>query len=365
LGSERNNLRFRFDFEGESYVFPEDLELWARSFPSETEAYSFLNSWFDPTDSIEQRSSGSTGSPKQFAVSKLSMLKHARRSADFFKLDQRSRIAAPLPVSSIAWKMSAVRAQVSGGCWVWMPPSTRGFLERASKADFISIAPPQLQALLESGEELTTGVRLLVGGAPVSEEIVEAAQRLGPGVEVWQSYGMSESISHVALRRLHPDAENSYTAMEGIEFQTSTEGALLISDALTGLSLVTTDAVEWIDSRHFRWLGRLDAAINSGGIKIVPEPLEREWMSALGIDAMISSIGDPVLGRALCLVLEGDPNSDLTERVRKLNGALGREKRARWLAYAPVFPDRGAGKRDRKSLEDWLESRAGHLIPLR
>lgn len=347
------------------FVLPSDLRAWTQSQPAEAEVRAFFEQWFELSDTIKQFSSGSTGLPKEFVIAKSAMRKHAERSVDFFKLNARSRIAAPLPVSSIAWKMSFVRAQAAGGTWVWMPASTDGFLERLDRVDFVSIAPPQLHALIDARVEFKSKVQILVGGAAVDQSLVERLGSLGSEAHVWQSYGMSESISHVALRRLYPNPESSYRAMAGVQFDVSSEGGLIVSDSLTGLSLQTTDSVEWIDRTHFTWKGRLDAAIVSGGLKILPEPLEVEWTERLGREIMFSSLEDAVWGRALCLVVQGPYDAALVARIQQLNSPLSRDKKARWMAFVSEFPSRGAGKRDRKALEDLLAQQTESRIPLR
>ncbi|MBI1317061.1 AMP-binding protein [bacterium] len=318
---------------------------------------SFLEEWFGSADFVRQKTSGSTGAPKALRLSKAAMRAHAQRTNTFFGIGSTHRLCTPLPVSSIAWKMTLVRAQIAGAEVLHLEPSNARWLERLDQADFFSLVPAQLGALLETGH-IPVGKVFLIGGAAVSLDQLQRLSALDPPSEFWQSYGMSESLSHIALRRLHPQLQPGFAPLSGVELFEGSEGALAFVDQVTGIEGTTTDRVAWLESGHFIWVGRLDAALISGGYKILPEPLERFWSERLGTRVLLGALPDPDWGDVLCLAIEGSFDVQRWAQVLEHSLKLPKQERPRAAVFLEMLPEHSAGKWNREGLRRMLQQQS-------
>ncbi|MGB0178160.1 MAG: O-succinylbenzoic acid--CoA ligase, partial [Owenweeksia sp.] len=126
-----------------------------------------------------------------------------------------------------------------------------------------------------------------------------------PG-EIWHTYGMTETISHVAMRRVNGSDNDVFRALPGVSFQVDQRGCLVINAPDIGVeNLLTNDTVELVDTTSFRWLGRFDNVVNSGGIKLHPEAIESkigEW----GQPFFLAGVPDDALGEKLIMVVESE-----------------------------------------------------------
>ena len=263
----------------------------------------FLAEWRSPCPYVEAHTSGSTGTPKTIRLPKADMLVSARATCRFFGLGAGSVLALPLSVDYIAGKMMAVRAEVCGGRLLELPVSNDVAVPES--VDLLAVVPSQIPGLLASGTAPLVR-HLLVGGAPLPDAAANTLVRAG--IDAWMGYGMTETCSHVALRRIGAGGD-IYTAMPGITFSTDGRGCLVVhSDDFSWHRLVTNDCVELLSPTTFRWLGRADHAINSGGLKIHPEMLEAEIRAAMpGLPPFyISAEPDARWGEHPVIIAEGD-----------------------------------------------------------
>ncbi|MGB3618070.1 MAG: hypothetical protein WBA12_08120, partial [Catalinimonas sp.] len=169
------------------------------------------------------------------------------------------------------------------------------------------------------------------------------------------TYGMTETASHVALRRLNgPERSDYFTALPGIELRQDHRGCLLIRGAVTNQQLITTnDRVELLDAQRFRWLGRADWTINSGGVKVQPEEVERavgRWLAGRGLARRYFAAGlaHPQLGEEVTLVVEGT-DALPGELLDELRVALPRHHAPRRVQYVAEFKTTVTGKLDRRA----------------
>lgn len=269
-----------------------------------TDDQAFIQQWLSPSATITAHTSGSTGEPKLIELSKADMAASARSTCQYFDITADSMLICPLSVSYIAGKMMIIRA-LEANCSLWLETPSNTPLQTAPPApgDLISLVPSQIPHLLESPDKLKHIRRMLVGGAPISPAL-EASIRQS-GVEAYASYGMTETASHVALRRI--GAEDVYHAMPDITFTTDSRSCLIITSSSRSFgSLVTNDVVELIDNSQFRWLGRYDNVINSGGIKVYPERIEELIRSSMphGLQYYITAAPDNTWGETPVLVVE-------------------------------------------------------------
>lgn len=234
---------------------------------------SFMEEWRNAEDHIVAHTSGSTGKPKPIRLLKTDMMKSACATCDFFNIGCDSTLLLPLSLDYIAGKMQAVRAAVSGAKLIVVQPS-RDF-NAAAKAvgaaqiQLVPIVPAQVQGYLESPLADRT-VNIIAGGAPLDAS-QEDALRNWHG-NAYATYGMTETSSHVALRRV---GDGSFHALPGYKFSTDPRGCLVIeNEEMSWKRLITNDVAELHDSTSFRLIGRWDHVIITGGIKVHPSEVE-------------------------------------------------------------------------------------------
>lgn len=231
----------------------------------------FRAEWSAPGDHITAHTSGSTGKPKEIFLFKSDMIVSARATNTFFDLDNSSVFICPLSPDYIAGKMMAVRAWQAGTDPVFVTPSNTP--ELYGHASLLAVVPSQMPHVLAlTGKGILTVENLLIGGAALSEQL--KADILRAGINAFESYGMTETCSHVALRRV---GDTTFHAMPGIRFEVDNRNCLCIShDGMSFGRLQTNDIVDLLSPDQFVWRGRFDNVINTGGIKVFPEELEAE-----------------------------------------------------------------------------------------
>lgn len=319
---------------------------------TDPEIVAFLEEWFNERDTVAGHTSGSTGKPKEILLKKQDMRASARITNNFFKIGKDSVLLLCLSVSYIAGKMMVVRA-LEADADLWAVPVCSHPLRTLTedrKFDLAAMVPLQVEESLKVAEERSVLMnirQLLVGGAPVSPELER--QLLGLPVRCYATYGMTETVSHVALRRIGGGGE--YFAVGDVEFAADERGCLLIdAPHLETKHFVTNDMVEVVDRWHFVWLGRWDHVINSGGIKFFPEVIEQKISCCLECRFFISSLPDKRLGERLVLVLESEKWSEPQERrlFDELKKLLSPYEMPRELIYLSRFYETGSGKIIRK-----------------
>jgi O-succinylbenzoic acid--CoA ligase len=175
--------------------------------------------------------------------------------------------------------------------------------------DFAAFTPMQLIGLSEREMRRFAAIRtVIVGGAAVPSAL--RRQLTARGNEVFETYGMAETLSHVAVRRF-AEQEVPFEALAGVRFRADDEGRLVITIKHLGeLEVRTQDVVSLIDDRHFYYRGRFDSMINSGGIKLFPEVIEKKLQGTLTIPFYIGSEADAVLGERVVLYVESAETPD-------------------------------------------------------
>lgn len=283
----------------------------------------FLTQWHSPSTTLEVRTSGSTGTPKIICVEKSRMLSSARMTCDFMGLKAGGRALLCMPLDYIAGKMMVVRALERNLELLCVDPSghplSRENISKLGLAahcscpdiDLAAMVPLQVWNTLQVSEEkesLCKHVRhLIIGGGAIDPELEQELCALP--VEAWSSYGMTETLSHIALRRM---GEKYYSPLPGISVGQDSDGCLTIdAPALCSKRLFTNDIAEFRDESHFRILGRRDNIVCSGGIKIQIEEVEA-WLHSHGIaDVAVTWRHDPRLGQALVYLTTSSIDSAL------------------------------------------------------
>lgn len=281
----------------------------------------FLSEWQSNEPTIRAHTSGSTGKPKEINLLKTDMLLSARNTNTFFGIDSNSVLGLPLSIDYIAGKMMVVRSLLADCRLRLFPISNTLVVDE--RVDLLSVVPSQVASLIRDSKSLRNVSNLLIGGAALNSNLEH--EIIKSGVSAYIGYGMTETCSHVALRRLG-DISKAYLAMSGIRFSTDNRGCLVIhSSDFSWKSIATNDIVELLNGTSFVWRGRFDNVINSGGIKLHPEEIEK-GLSTI-IDNPFYIVGHPSdkWGECVALVVEGN-YADLQmiqERLADLNFPKG------------------------------------------
>ena len=263
----------------------------------------FIRRWLSDETHIEVQTSGSTGEPKVWSLPKEMFAASAAITGRHFACLNGTRALLCLPTSFIAGKMMLVRAMTLGWALDAIAPTSHPLSVIEDAYDFAAFTPMQLTGLSEREMRRFAAIRtVIVGGAAVPESLRH--KLTARGNEVFETYGMAETLSHVAVRRF-AEQEVPFEALAGVRFRADDEGRLVITIKHLGeLEVQTQDVVALIDDRHFYYRGRFDSMINSGGIKLFPEAIEKKLQGALTIPFYIGSEADAVLGQRVVLYVE-------------------------------------------------------------
>lgn len=296
----------------------------------------FLEEWNNSSEYVRVQTSGSTGVPKQMLVEKQRMLASARITCDFLGLKEGDSALLCMSLDYIAGKMMVVRALDRGLKLITVEPSGHplaiqgeqslmcfadsAYKEYPTYIDFAAMVPMQVWNSLQVPEErerLRQIRHLIIGGGSIDEAM--AAELKGFPNAVWSTYGMTETLSHIALRRLSgPESSDWYTPFDSVHLSLSDEGCLVIdAPEVCAETLVTNDRAELLPNGRFRILGRKDNVICSGGIKIQAEEVERQLSPHLHEPFLISKRPDPKFGEVVVLLTEGlaDEARAVCERI--------------------------------------------------
>ena len=271
----------------------------------------FLEAWNNASETVLVHTSGSTGEPKPMLVEKRRMLASARRTNDFLGLKEGDTALLCMSLDYIAGKMMVVRAIERGLRLITVEPSGHPLAVKQPQIDFAAMVPMQVYNSLQVAEErerLMQIKHLIVGGGAIDDSL--AAELKSFPNAVWSTYGMTETLSHIALRRLNgPDASEWYTPFPSVKVSLNEEGCLVIdAPEVCAERLVTNDIAEVEQgdgSTAFRILGRKDNVICSGGIKIQAEAVERELHPYLRVPYLITKRQDEKFGEVVVLLTEG------------------------------------------------------------
>lgn len=269
----------------------------------------FLAEWHNDSPFVRVKTSGSTGAPKPMMVEKRRMLNSARITCDFLGLREGDTALLCMSLDYIAGKMMVVRSIERNLKLLSVPPSGHPLatVNTPSPLDFVAMVPMQVYNTLQVPEErarLMQVRHLIIGGGAI-DEAMEAELRTFPHA-VWSTYGMTETLSHIALRRLNgPAASEWYMPFPSVSISQTPDGCLVIdAPEVCPELLVTNDIVE-IASSRFRILGRKDNVICSGGIKIQIEEVERQLRPHLHAPYLLSKRQDGKFGEIAVLLTEG------------------------------------------------------------
>ena len=292
----------------------------------------FLAEWHNESPTVLVHTSGSTGEPKAMWVEKRRMEASARMTCDFLGRREGDTALLCMSLDYIAGKILVVRSLVRGLQLITVEPSgeplkglfrpllTSPNLGEEISLDFAAMVPLQVWNTLrvpQQRERLMQIRHLIIGGGAIDEGLARVLA--GFPNQVWSTYGMTETLSHIALRRLSgPEATEWYTPMAGVSLSLTADGCLVVdAPAVHDGPLVTNDIAEIAPDGRFKILGRKDNVICSGGLKIQAEEVEKSLRAHLHESYMITKRRDEKFGEAVVLLTEGDTAEarDVCQRV--------------------------------------------------
>ncbi len=310
----------------------------------------FVEEWFNPNSTIQIQTSGSTGKPKIISVQKTRMLYSASLTAQFFDFQFGQNALLCLPVNYIAGKMMIVRAMFSELNLICVNP-TQNPLENLPHnwaIDFAPMIPLQYQAI-ENHSSISQIKKILLGGSALNEEVEKRANL--SEVQLFHGYGMTETLSHIALRKINgDDATPYYTAFPEIKLDVDNRNCLTIeSPKLLDEKIITNDVVELINSHQFFWKGRFDYVINCGGIKLHPEIIEKKLQPLINKPFFVTGIKDNHFGEKLVLFIEEKSLSDESIFALKIGmeAALDKYEIPKEILFVEKFVVTESGKINR------------------
>jgi O-succinylbenzoic acid--CoA ligase len=317
----------------------------------------FYDEWTNQEDFIEVYTSGSTGTPKNVQLSKEKVRKSARATGAFFGFEKGQKLVLNLSVHHIAGKLMLVRAWEFEMTIIVLPVSRNPLSEKGVKDLFTSsnpihfgaFVPYQVKAILA---DVTTKAlfeniqQVIIGGAPIAVNLENELRSLSN--TIFATFGMTETITHFALRNIHQD-QPVYECLPGFEVSTDDRNCLVLEENPITDCLITNDRVNLLDANHFEWLGREDFVINSGGVKISPEVIERKVAQILGQNSyFFFGQNDVELGERVVLFVESEDNLDKHQIQQHIKKYLDKYEQPKHIYIVSTFERTGSGKVIRK-----------------
>lgn len=313
--------------------------------------------WNAGQDPLVVNTSGSTGRPKEITFTRAQVEASILRTAHALDLRTASKALLCIDPRYIGGKMMILRSLMLGMDLYCIEPTSDPLANVAlPMIDLAAMVPLQVENILQHPSSAGSFARIrkvIIGGAAINPLLEDALRGLGN--QVWQTYGMTETLSHIAIRNLSK-GESEYSTLTGINISRDGRGCLVAGVPELPEPVITNDLIEITSPGRFRWLGRKDLVINSGGIKLITEELEsrigkviNDWTGVNGY--FIAGQPDQKLGEHVTLVLEGDI-SGIPERARLMNdlsGVLGRFELPREIRVTERFMKTGGGKIDRQA----------------
>jgi len=306
-------LHPKFKLNGEAFPSAEALKERANHFVEkgtvdEVAIGKFISEWLDGNDFITVKTSGSTGIPKEIKLQKNHVFNSANATVTYFDLKKDTKALLCLPSEYIAGKMMLVRAMTAGWNLRMVAPEKNPLKNIDGDFDFTAMVPYQV---FHSLEDLHKVKKLIIGGGVVPWKLENELQHIT--AKIFVTYGMTETISHIAVRPLNGiEKSNIFTALPKVNFSLNENNCLQIhAPEISEETVLTNDVVELLSPTSFRFLGRIDNVINTGGVKVHPEMIEGKLSLHINIPFFIASEEDEALGELVILIIESEKQLQL------------------------------------------------------
>ena len=290
----------------------------------------FFSEWNNDSDRVLVHTSGSTGKPKPMMVEKKRMLNSARITCDFLGLKPGDSALLCMSLDYIAGKMVVVRSIECHLHLISVSPSGHPLKDINEEITFAAMVPMQVYNTLQVPEErerLTHIRHLIIGGGAIDAALEQELRSLPGNIAIWSTYGMTETLSHIALRRINgAEASEWYQPFDSVKISQTDEGCLVIDAPLVcAETLLTNDIVEIepyiynkVEKTRFRIKGRKDNVICSGGIKIQIEEVEEFLKPHLEKPFMLAKKKDEKFGEIAVLLSEDKGIKKVEATIRRL-----------------------------------------------
>ncbi|MBN1144335.1 MAG: AMP-binding protein [Bacteroidales bacterium] len=320
----------------------------------EREVYRFIINWLSDSEDIQQYSSGTTGKTKEIRLPKMAMMHSALNTSRYLNLEKGQAALLCMPVDYIAGKMMVVRCFTGNLNLLLTEPRSLPDLSGHPRIDFCAMVPLQVMNLINCNNTLDPVRKLIIGGSEIPTELEKRFHEVT--TEVYATYGMAETSSHIAIKRLNgPFPQQAFQALPGITLSSDQRGCLVVDADYLPQRVVTNDLVAFTGPGTFNWLGRYDNLINSGGIKIVPEEVEALVQSRTLLTCMAVGLPDNHLGQRLVFVFENEHAPDSLPTMKTdFENFLPHHWRPKEIYCVEHFPRNESMKVDRRKLAEML-----------
>lgn len=306
----------------------------------------FIIDWLSGSDVIKSTTSGSTGAPKTITLKKEFVTNSAKSTNDFFNLKKSNTALLCLPVKYIAGKLMIVRALERGLDLYCVEPSLSPSFNQAF-IDFAAMTPTQVTSSLadDDGRKLLSQIdKLIVGGDAISPSLEDKIGELS--TNVWHTYGMTETITHVALRKVNGvGASNRFTPLNYAKVSLASDNCLVIDAPSIGVvELKTNDIAELYVDGTFRVIGRKDNVVISGGIKLFPEEIEKKIAGVCNWPYYLAGVNDDLLGKRLVMYVESSEEIDKDSLLKEIASRVNKYQVPKDIIVVKQFVRTGSGK---------------------
>ncbi|MFM9826918.1 AMP-binding protein [Flavobacterium sp.] len=307
--------------------------------PFEQHVGNFLLDWFDEKSYIELTTSGSTGTPKIIKIEKQAMLDSALATGDFFGLEPGNTMLHCLPTNYVAGKMMFVRSFILGLDMKFVEPNSNPLKNIDEKFDFCAMVPLQAKNSIKKLNEKKIK-KLIIGGVKIHIALEQELVKIP--MDIYETYGMTETITHIAAKKV---GEEVFTVLPNVKVAVDDRECLIIkAKRISNKEIVTNDIVELISDTQFKWEGRYDNVINSGGIKLIPEQIEEKLSTLIPRRYFVFGVDDDNLGEKLVLYVEGEP-MEIDDTVFSV---LKKNEKPKEIVFISKFKNTATGKIMRK-----------------
>jgi O-succinylbenzoic acid--CoA ligase len=311
----------------------------------------FLQQWTDNSPYVNINTSGSTGTPKTIYVKKTDMKASAQMTNSFFKLSNNTTGLLCLSAKYIAGKMMIVRGLESNMKLICTEPTHNPIKFIDEKIDFTAMVPYQVNESIKD-TKFSLIKNLIIGGGKVQNSLIEKLNNTP--VNSFETFGMTETLSHIALKELSPIHKEYFTTLDGVSISQGSNSEMIINAKHLGIkNLKTTDIIELISDKKFIWKGRLDFIINSGGIKINPEEIESKIHHLIPSKFCIIGTPDKKFGEKITLIIENPP-FDTVSIKNEMKKILPDYHHPKEIIFLNKFPLTQTGKINISKLKEIL-----------
>lgn len=341
--------------------------LWPSLSPYFEGALQFCREWLMGAENFDLQTSGSTGIPKSISIHRKQMEISANATRCFFNIPDEADLLGCLNIQMIGGKMMLVRAMEWNSNIYLVEPSSDPLTHFGQDHKFIfgAMVPLQLSSSIEnphSFQQLSNIQNLIIGGAPLNSDLKDKAGKLP--INVYQTFGMTETVSHVALAKIKSGEELIYQALPGVDLTITEDNRLIISAPMAKeKTLITNDIVKLYPNNSFSWMGRSDFTINSGGIKIQPEDVENQISSQINkmfANSRFFIFGEKNknFGQIICLLIEQSAgnNEQVELFLQDLKNQVSKYLVPKKIYFLESFEETASGKINRPATIDKLYS---------